>query len=220
MNFTYLLRRPGSALTHRPPLLILLHGKGANEEDLFGLAHHFDPRFAVLSVRAPHEMAPGYYRWYERLDTPEGSVFDENEIEASRLWLLQTIDDAVMAIGADPHQVFLFGFSQGGAMTLAAALTFPHKLRGAVSIAGRLLPAVVPHAASREAMGHLTLLIQHGSEDAVVPIDESVVARELFADLGVPPGFSEYRTGHTITPAMLRDALAFLTVQLDRATGC
>jgi len=61
MDFPCLIRRPAAISSqHSPPLLVLLHGKGANEEDLFGLARHADPRFMVASLRAPHEMAPGY----------------------------------------------------------------------------------------------------------------------------------------------------------------
>ncbi|MDP5240147.1 alpha/beta fold hydrolase [Uliginosibacterium sp. 31-16] len=217
MNFSYHLRRPATPPSHRPPLLVLLHGKGANEENLFELAQYFDPRFMVISLRAPHEMAPGYYRWYERTETAQGSIFDEAEIEASRLWLIQAINDAVMALGADPHQVHILGFSQGGAMALALALTAPRHLRSVVSIAGRLLAASAPFAAPAEAMNHLTLLIQHGTQDEMVPYAESVAACALFAELGVKLGFKEYGAGHTISPAMLKDALDFLRVQLDAA---
>ncbi|GAB2903198.1 alpha/beta fold hydrolase [Uliginosibacterium flavum] len=215
MNFTYLLRRPATPPSHRPPLLVLLHGKGANEEDLFGLAQYFDPRFMVISLRAPHEMASGYYRWYERTETLQGSVFDAAEIETSRLWLIQSINDAVMGLGADPQQVHVLGFSQGGAMALTLALTAPRHLRSVVSIAGRLLAASAPYAATAEAISHLTLLIQHGTQDDMVPHAESVAACALFAELGVKLGFKEYTTGHTISPAMLKDALDFLRVRLD-----
>lgn len=216
MNFSYQLRRPLVAPTHKPPLLVLLHGKGANEEDLFALAQHFDPRFTVLSLRAPHEMAPGYYRWYERTETEDGrSVFDDAEVEASRLFLLQAINDVSMALGTDPRQIYLFGFSQGATMALAHALTSPRHLRAAVAVAGRLLPSIAPLAAPAEAMSHLTLLLQHGKQDEVVPIAESAAAVGLFAELRVKQGCKEYEAGHTLTPGMLRDALDFLRVQLD-----
>lgn len=215
MHFAHKLRRPLVTLTHRPPLLILLHGKGASEDDLFGLAAHFDPRFMVLSLRAPHKMAPGCYRWYERTDTPQGSLFDDAEIESSRVFLIQAINDVVMAAGADPREVYLFGFSQGAAIAIATALTAPHKVRGVVAIAGRLLRATARYAAAPPALRHLVMLLQHGREDEVVPLAESQAASALFAEIGIMLGFREYSAGHTITPAMLKDALAFLSVQLD-----
>lgn len=218
MNHIHQIRHPLIRHAHRPPLLVLLHGKGANEDDLFSLAEHFDPRFIVVSLRAPHEMAPGYYRWYERTGTPENSVFDEKEIEKSRIWLIQAINDLVTGLGADPRQVHLFGFSQGAAMALALALTAPRHLRSVVSIAGRLLAACAPHAVPASAMRHLTLLIQHGSEDDLVLPSESVATCQLFAELGVAIGIRNYKAGHTVSPGMLKDALEFLSVQLDRAT--
>jgi phospholipase/carboxylesterase len=214
MNFQYLLRAPLETSDQRPPLLILLHGKGANEEDLFDLAPHFDPQFAVMSIRAPHEMLPGYYRWYERFDTPQGSMFDEAEVLASRVFLIQAIKDAVMATGADPQRVFVLGFSQGGAMALAMALTAPQLLRGVVSMAGRLLPAIAPFAKEPEALAHLTVLLQHGSQDEVVPSTESAVACNLFAEMRVKQALKEYPVGHTVTPGMLKDAKEFLATQL------
>lgn len=220
MDFQYRFRPPATPDGQRPPLLVLLHGKGANEDDLFPLADNFDPRFAVISIRAPHEMAPGYYRWYERFDGPEGkSIFDEKEILASRVFLIQSIKDAVMATGADPQRVFVLGFSQGGAMALALALTAPQLLRGVVSMAGRLLPAIAPLAAEREALAHLTLLIQHGEEDGIVPHRESANASQLMAELAVRLGFKLYKAGHTVTPGMLRDAREFLSIQLDALAG-
>ncbi|NSL55469.1 alpha/beta hydrolase [Uliginosibacterium aquaticum] len=218
MDFPCLIRRPETPPQHRPPLLVLLHGKGANEEDLFSIARHTDPRFVVASLRAPHEMAPGYYRWYERTGTPQGSVFDEAEIEASRIWLVQAVNDLVMGLGADRRQVHLFGFSQGAAMALAMALTSPQHVRSVVSIAGRLLRACAPLAAPPSALAHLSVLLQHGSQDDLVPHAESALACQLFAELGVKQGFKSYHAGHTISPAMLKDALDFLRVQLDADT--
>lgn len=217
MNLTYLVRRPIGDTTHRPPLLILLHGLGSNEEDLFALAPHFDERFLVLSLRAPFEMAPGYYRWFDRSETPSGRVIDQQELEASRKMLIQEINNAAMAFGADPRQVYLMGFSQGAMMALALALTAPQKLRGVVAVAGRVLPEIARLAAPQDSLSHLRLLIQHGTQDDVVPVSDGYAARELFADLHVMMGFREYPTGHNITPDMLADACDFLRAQLDPA---
>lgn len=213
------LRRPLSPPSHRPPLLILLHGKGSSEVDLFQLADLFDPRFIVMSLRAPFANASGLFRWYERQDTPEGSVYNEEEIQASRVYLVQAINDSVMALGADPQQVYLLGFSQGAAMAMSVALTAPRRIRGVVAIAGRLLPAIAPFGAPAESMGHLRVLIQHGLKDEVVPFSESAAACQLFAELHVKQGIREYAAGHTITPAMLREAREFLRVQLDEAAN-
>jgi phospholipase/carboxylesterase len=216
MNMTYLVRRPAHA-THRPPLLILLHGLGSNEEDLFALAPQFDERFLVLSLRAPFEMAPGYYRWFDRTDTSAGRVIDTQEFEASRKMLIQEINNAVMAFGADPRQVFLMGFSQGAMMAMALALSAPQKLFGVVAVAGRVLPDVAQVAAPQASLAHLRLLIQHGTADEVVPVADGYAARDLFADLHVMMGFREYSAGHTITESMLADACDFLRAQLDPA---
>lgn len=218
MELSYALRRPIRPSRLRPPLLVLLHGIGGNAQELLAYAQALDPRFLILSPCAPFEYAPGRHRWFDVDFTPQGPIIDAAEAEQSRRRLVQFINDAVMAFGADPRLVFLLGFSQGATLAYSLALTAPCKLRALVAIAGRVLPEVAPLAAAAAEMRHLTLLIQHGREDPVVPIARGYAARELFVSLRVMLGFREYAAGHALSPEMLRDAAEFLSVQFDRAT--
>jgi len=217
LTFEYLARHPLAPTGGRPPLLVLLHGIGGNEVGLFDLAPRIDPRFLVVSPRAPYENTPGRYRWFDVEFTSGRPRVNAEEAESARLRALQFINDVVMAYGADPRQVFLFGFSQGATLAYSLLLTAPARMRGAVLVAGRVLPEVAPLAADRAALRHLTLLIQHGREDPVLPLTRAVAARDLFADLGVPLGFREHPGGHQLSDAMTDEALEFLTVQIDRA---
>ncbi len=218
MELAYQLRRPWPVSKQRPPLLLLLHGVGGNELGLFQHVGAFDRRFLVLSLRAPHAMGPQQYRWFDVTFTTNGPLIDAAQAEASRVCLLQFINDAVMTFGADPRQVFLFGFSQGATLAYSALLTAPRKLRGGVMIAGRVLPDVAPLAAPRADLTHLTLLIQHGQADPVIPLANAGAARDLFADLGVALGYREYAASHQVTPDMVSEAAAFLQAQLNRTT--
>ena len=64
-----------------PPLLLLLHGVGSNEDDLFGLAPYLDERFLIISVRAPNTLGPGSYAWFDVDFTPQGPVIDPAPIQ-------------------------------------------------------------------------------------------------------------------------------------------
>src|SRR5689334_2129116 len=101
LSLTHLVQRPGAG-SDAPPLLILLHGYGSNEQDLFGLAPYLDPRFLILSLRAPYELMPGGYAWFEIGWTANGIVIDGQQAEASRKLLADTIPEAVAAYRADP----------------------------------------------------------------------------------------------------------------------
>ena len=215
MQLPYLRRAP-SAPTHRPPLLVLLHGVGGNETGLERFAAMVDPRLLVLSVRAPFTYAPGAYRWFDVRSPAQGSDIDAGEAEHSRLAVIQFINDAVMAFGADPRRVYLFGFSQGATLAYGVGLTAPRRLRGIVGIGGRVLPEFAPLAAPIAALSHLTLLIQHGLNDSLVPLAWGRATRDLFVSLGVMLGYREYDASHEVTDAMLTEAAGFLNTQLNR----
>jgi len=215
MQLSYLTRLP-TAPTHRPPLLVMLHGVGGNEAGLTRFTDALDPRLLVLSVRAPFVNAPGAYRWFDVAFSPQGIDIDADEAETSRLAVIQFINDAVMGYGADPRRVYLLGFSQGATLAYGIGLTAPARLRGIVGIGGRVLPEIAPIAAPAHALRHLTLLIQHGTQDPVMPLARAHATRDLFVGLGVMLGYREYPAAHEITADMVGDACDFLRVQVDR----
>lgn len=199
----------------RPPLVALLHGIGADEDDLLPLVPSLDPRLLVVSARAPHPEPPGW-RWYEIdwLSTPPRA--DPAEIVASRDLLARFLEETVPAQGADPSRVFLLGFSQGAIMALALLLSRPDLVRGVVAHSGRL--ARVPgSAATPEALARAEVLLLHGEEDPVVPAAEGRKAHDVLAPLLGPrvqlvayPGL-----GHGLSPESISEAARWLTARLD-----
>ena len=116
----------------RPPLLVLLHGIGADEHDLLAVADALDPRLAVASLRAPHEAEPMGYAWYAMDWSRRPPAADLAQAEQSRAAIAAFLPDLVARLAADPARVFLFGFSQGAIMSLEVALTRPDLVRGVV----------------------------------------------------------------------------------------
>lgn len=218
LSLVHLTRAPVAATAGPPPLLLLLHGIGSNERDLFGLTPALDGRFFVVSARAPIPLGLDAFAWF-RLDfTPRGPVADATEAERSREVLIRFIGEAVAAYGLDPRRVYLLGFSQGAIMSLAVALTRPDLLAGVVAMSGRL-PASAADAveADAEALTDLPILMVHGVADQVLPLHHGREARDHLAALPVALTYREYPMGHEVTPESLRDIAAWLTAQLDGA---
>ena len=215
MQLTYTCRA-ASGNTHRPPLLVLLHGVGGNETGFDSLLARLDPRLLALCVRAPFENSPGGYRWFDVSFNGRSVDIDAEEAEHSRVAVIQFINDAVMGFGADPRRVYLLGFSQGATLAYSIGLTAPARLRGIVGIGGRVLPEIAPQAAPTSALRHLTLLIQHGTQDPLMPIERARATRDLFVDLGMMLGYREYPAAHEMSAGMADDACEFLSTQLDR----
>ncbi len=200
-----------------PPLLLLLHGIGSNEHDLYGLAPFLDKRFLIISVRAPHTLGPGSYAWFEADFTPQGPVINPEQAEASRKTLITFLKEAITAYGADPKQVYLMGFSQGAIMSASVALTQPELIAGAVLMSGRILPEIQPLIASSEELSGFPFLVVHGTVDMVLPITHGHASRELLSSLPVDLTYHEYPMGHEVNQESLSDVTAWLTEQLNKA---
>ncbi len=200
-----------------PPLLLLLHGIGSNEHDLYGLAPFLDKRFLIISVRAPNILGPGSYAWFEADFTPQGPVINPEQAEASRITLITFLKEAITAYGADPKQVYLMGFSQGAIMSASVALTQPKLVAGAVLMSGRILPEIRPLIASNEELSGFPFLVVHGTVDMVLPITHGRASRELLSSLPVDLTYHEYPMGHEVNQESLSDVTTWLTEQLDKA---
>ena len=216
LPLVHLVRQP-LTVAGAPPLLLLLHGVGSNEHDLFELAPFLDKRFLIISVRAPNTLGSGSYAWFEVNFTPQGPVINPEQAEASRETLITFIKEAITTYGADPKRVYLMGFSQGAIMSASVALTRPELVAGAALMSGRILPEIQPLIASHEELSGFPFLVVHGIADMVLPISYGRASRTLLASLPVDLTYHEYPMGHEVSQASLRDVTAWLSEQLDKA---
>jgi phospholipase/carboxylesterase len=208
-----LVRTPVSP-SDRPPLLLLLHGLGADETDLFGLAPRFDSRFLVVSARAPYLARPMGFAWYAVDWATTPPRIDPTDVEASREALSDFIPELCEAHGADPARVWLYGFSQGATMSFSLSLARPDLVRGFVAHSGRVLPQSLSRAAAPTALTSLDALVQHGRADDVVPVERGREARDLLAPLlGPRLAYREYDLGHAISDESLADAADWLAAR-------
>ncbi|MFN0088126.1 MAG: alpha/beta hydrolase [Blastocatellia bacterium] len=203
----------------RPPLLLLLHGFGANEDDLFSLAPYLDERFLVISARAPVTLGPMSYGWFNLGFTPEGVVVDRKEVEEARRTVRAFIGEVVTHYQVDRDRVFLMGFSQGAMISLGVALTVPGIAAGVVVMSGRLMSQTVEQIPDRDALLNLPIFLAHGTRDMVLPIGHGRDARTRLAALPVDLTYHEYDMAHEVTADELQDITAWLTVQLDRTAS-
>ena len=200
-----------------PPFLLLLHGIGSNEHDLYGLAPFLDKRFLIISVRALNTLGPGSYAWFEVDFTQQGPIINMEQAEAGLKTLITFLKEAITAYGADPKQVYLMGFSQGAIMSASVALTTPGLVAGVVLMSGRILPEIQSLIAPHEDLEGLPFLVVHGTVDMVLPITHGRASRELLSSLPVDLTYHEYPMGHEVIQESLSDVTSWLTEQLDKS---
>lgn len=201
------------------PLLLMLHGYGANEDDLFSLAPYIDERLLVVSARAPVTLGPMSHAWFNLGFTPQGISIDPREVEASRQLLHRFIGELIGNYSVDQRRIFLLGFSQGAMMSLAVALTYPGIAAGVVALSGRLLPQTIDQIADPGALIGLPIFAVHGTRDVVLPIHHGRDTSAALSKLPVDLDYREYPMGHEISLDVLRDVTAWLRARLDGTGG-
>lgn len=203
--------------TPRKPLLVLLHGIGADENDLLPLARYLDPRLHVVSLRAPRDYVVGY-AWFPIEFRADGSVIpDVAGARDALARLTRWIEDAPERLGTDPARTILLGFSQGAMMSLGVLSTAPERLAGVVALSGRFAPALFPATAPDGAIARVPLLVAHGTLDDVLPIEHGRGVRDAFAARTADFTYREFPVGHGIDAREIELVAQWLTARLDAA---
>lgn len=204
-ELTYLFHEPAkpSAL---PPLIVLLHGSGADENDMIGLWPQLPEGFVVVSPRAPFGDRASGYRWYRK------GTSIEADIRLSRDGITKLVETAVNRFHADPQRVFLAGFSQGAVMVYHAILRAPGRFRGAAVLSGSLYAFDDRKLSPKEDWAHESFFIGHGTADERIPFASARHAHDVLDRLGVPNAFHSYeRMHHEMGNREIQDLNAWLT---------
>jgi thioredoxin 1 len=189
-------------------LLLLLHGYGADEQDLGGLLPYLDPdgTFATVLPRAPIQ-APGTpgYAWYEFGEgASAGSDAALAEIDA-------LVDEQCAELDLPRETAIFAGFSQGGGLALALALLTSDKARPAGVLA--MSPAFVlgdPEAFDPR-VTEVPVLLQHGTYDPLIPVQRTRDLGRMLRKVGAPTVYREYPMEHQVAIESLRDGREWLT---------
>ena len=200
MNLHYLIREP-KVVAEKNPLLLLLHGYGSNEEDLFSFANELPQDHYVISVRAPYDLQPYGHAWYAiHFDADENKFSDNVQAKQSVEIIASFIDEIVKQYPIDTKNVSLIGFSQGAILSYATALTYPEKVTKVVALSGYFNQEIMPKEIDKNAISHLKFFVSHGSVDQVIPVDWARKAKPALENLGLDVVYNEYPVGHGVAP--------------------
>jgi phospholipase/carboxylesterase len=195
-------------------LLVLHHGRGADELDLLGLGDVLDRerRLHVAAPRAPLTLAgsPGYH-WYV---VPRVGYPDPETFHSAFRQLAAFHDELFERTGIGPDRTVLGGFSMGTVMSYALGLGADRPAPAGILAFSGFVPVVEgwePDLASRR---QLRVFVAHGRSDPIMVVAFARTARELLESGGLEVEYHESDAGHTIDPAHLPAATAWLDATL------
>jgi phospholipase/carboxylesterase len=209
LSLRYVLNVPsGKPDDTELPLVIVMHGRGADANDLADLAPMIDDgyRFVFPNAAKKFEPMPGYsfgFSWFDGWP-PEG-----DSIVSSREKLLALIDELVERYPTPEGKIVVAGFSQGGMMAIDVGFRTTQKVAGIVCMSGAIYEADAPP------LRKLPVLIVHGTEDDMIPISAARRTRFVLEENGVTPEYQEFSMGHHVTPESMAVVRTFLRRALD-----
>jgi len=197
-------------------LLVLHHGRGADERDLLGLADALDPerRLHVVTPRAPLQLGGPGYHWYV---VPRVGYPDHDTFHAAYRRLAAFHDELWARTGIGPERTVLGGFSMGSVMSYALGLGGDRPAPAGILAFSGFVPVVdgwQPDVAGRRAV---RVFIAHGRRDPVMEVGFARRAEELLLAGGLDVEYHESDAGHHIDPAHVPAAVAWLRATIDRA---
>ncbi|MEY2630208.1 MAG: Carboxylesterase 2 [Bacteroidota bacterium] len=211
LSLYHLVREP-KIKKEKNPLLLLLHGYGSNEEDLFSFASELPEDYYVVSARAPFDLSYGSYAWYAiNFDADENKFSDIGQARASRDIIANFIDELVANYPIDSENVTLIGFSQGCILSYAVAVSFPEKVQRVVAMSGYWNPDIAVDDYLENDCSKLRIFASHGTVDQVIPVEWARKSIPALQVLGIEIVFKEYMVGHGVAPQNFFDFKHWLT---------
>lgn len=200
MSLAHQIRLP-KIKSEKSPLIVLLHGYGSNEADLFSFAPELPEEAYIVSLRAPHTVMYDAYAWYAiNFDADEKKFSDLHQARNSREIIMRFLEDFISKNPIDAQDVTLMGFSQGAILSYAIALSYPEKIRRVVAMSGYLNPDIAVDDFAELDLSTLKIFASHGSQDQVIPLAWAQKAPEILKPLGVDIVFNSYAAAHGVAP--------------------
>ena len=199
-SLKHIVRKPKIA-TENPSLLLMLHGYGSNEQDLFSFAHELPDNLLIVSARAPLSIAFGGYAWYSiHFEADDDKFSDIPEAIQARDLLVKFIDELQDTYHFDPKNSFLMGFSQGTILSYALVLSFPEKIRNILALSGYVNEELILKPVDISLYKDLDFFCSHGNVDPVIPVEWARKTPGFLQNLNIKHEYKEYSVGHGVAP--------------------
>jgi len=214
LTLDYLIREPKTDVKN-PPLLLLLHGYGSNEQDLFSFADELPDELLIISARAPLSLGFGSYAWYTIHFNEDSSNFsDIPEAKAALKKIAAFLEEEKELYQVNRKKVFLLGFSQGTILSIAFVLNNPDQLQHVIALSGYVNQKLLEDDFEKKDHSNLDFFVSHGTADQIIPVDWARKTPGFLENLQIKHEYHEYPVGHGVAPQNFFDLKKWIEKRL------
>lgn len=190
----------------KSPLIVLLHGYGSNEKDLFSFKEFLPNDATIVSFRAPLELFQNMYAWYQIYFENNVKSFDEKSAFSSKNLIIDKIKKISKDYNCDDERITLIGFSQGAILGFSVALMNNNLIKNLVALSGYVEEKIIDFSS----MSFPNIYISHGINDDVIPHLDSKKTLQLLNKNKINYDYYEFNQGHGVNMDNLNSFLKWI----------
>ena len=210
-EFSLAFRVRQTEINNPKKCLLLLHGVGGAESNLYDFSSDIDHDTLVIYPRGPLQLGSEQFAWFRVAFTEQGPRIVEAEAEQSRRTLIEFVAQIQNAYQIAPEHTVIAGFSQGGILSASVGLSAPERVAGFAVLSGRILPELQAHLANKSRLSSMQAFLGHGEYDTKLPVTWLHRADQLLTELDVAHQTHLYPMEHGISPEMQADFMKWLS---------
>ena len=192
----------------KQPLIVLIHGYGSNENDLFSFNSLFDENLNIVSYRATKELYQNMYAWYDIYFENNVKSFDVKTAIQSTKLITEEIKLFCNEYNCDENRVTLIGFSQGAILGYSILFLNPNLLKNLVALSGYVEEKILERNYIKT---NTSIYVSHGKNDETIPFDDSRKTLQLLDSKKIKYDFFEFNQGHGVSQENLYSILNWLS---------
>ena len=203
--------RPSNLGLENSKVIYLIHGYGADKNDLFSFADYLPVSLTVIAIQAPYSMPfGGGAAWYSLELGPNGEhLSDVAQAKESVKMIGDFIDSSIEGYGFDKDNTFVLGFSQGAILSYSLVLNNPSKFKYVLPLSGFIMNEIMPESFDKD-YSNLDFYSAHGTMDGVISIDRGRTVSTLLKKLNIKHIYHEFPAAHSIAQKEFEEVISWL----------
>lgn len=192
--------------------LVLLHGVGSNEQNMFEFGPLLSEDRMIISLQAPLVLGANAFAWFHVQFGANGPVHNWPEAQNSLKLIEESLEDISKKTGIPLEKISVFGFSQGAIMTIGLALQSKLSLEKYVAASGRTLPEFAKFSEKTPLTNYKNrkIFVAHGELDSKLPVTLAKDTEKVLRSAKLDLRYKEYKADHTVPQELVNDAKKWL----------